>query len=49
MDPGHLTHLTVDWGRDIKKSEVYNHGREGCNPRKGVDLPIGDELSNRPD
>ena len=46
-DPSHVTHLTVDWGRNIKKSEVYNYSHEGCHPRKGVELPNGkDELSN---
>lgn len=49
-DPGHVTHLTVDWGRNIKKNEVYDYSREGCHPCKGVELPKGeDELSNHPE
>lgn len=40
VDPGHVTHLAVDWGRNIKKNEVYDYGREDCYPREGVELPM---------
>jgi hypothetical protein len=36
LEPG--THLTVNWGVDVKNSEVSNYSREGCHARKGVDL-----------
>lgn len=51
-DPSHITHLAVDWGRNIEKNEVYNYGHEGCCPREGVELPKAkgeDELVNHPE
>jgi hypothetical protein len=38
-DQEHGTHLTVNWGVEIKKNEVSDYSREGCHARKGVDLP----------
>lgn len=38
-DQQHGTHLTVNWGVEIKKNEISDYSREGCHAREGVGLP----------